>query len=222
MFSLCRHSFHIDGLSLLRSGVHSPGRKPLRAVILFDLIWLVAYRGEWWDIRLSWPSRNKPYQIRHIGLSVLAHTMGINWSSNTTDKSIPSFTSPQSSQANWMAPPFDQQCISSQWEKKRMLTGSRAEVRWGSGSPSESHQQAGAKATAVMRSGMEGSCLRVYLKGTRGPTVMQGCRRSPLFNSLISSTFGSLSPELRVPGRDVSHFLPVTPSYLHLHEIHLH
>lgn len=84
-------TFHIDGLPLLWSASHSLGRNPLRAVIPFDLIWFVAHRGKWWERLLSWPSRNKLYQIRHIGLSVLAHTMGINWSPNTTDKSIPSF-----------------------------------------------------------------------------------------------------------------------------------
>lgn len=89
-------TFHIDGLSLLWSASHSLGRNPRRAVIPFDLIWFAAHRGKWWERLLSWLSRNKPYQIRHIGLSVLAHTMGINWSPNTTDKSIPSF--PLSSQ----------------------------------------------------------------------------------------------------------------------------
>lgn len=86
-----RTSFHIDGLLLLWSASHSLGRNPQRTVIPFNLIWFVAHRGTWWNRLLSWLSRNKPYQIRHIGLSVLAHTMGINWSSNTTDKSIPSF-----------------------------------------------------------------------------------------------------------------------------------
>lgn len=94
-------TFHIDSPSLLWSASHSLGRNPLRAVIPFDLIWFVAHRGKWWERLLSWLSRNKPYQIRHIGLSVLAHTMGINWSPNTTDKSIPSF--PPSSSANWTA-----------------------------------------------------------------------------------------------------------------------
>lgn len=84
-------TFHIDGLSMLWSASHSLGRNPLRAVTPFGLIWFVAHRAKWWETLLSWPSRNKPYQIRHIGLSVLAHTMGINWSPNTTDKSIPSF-----------------------------------------------------------------------------------------------------------------------------------
>lgn len=106
-------TFHIDGLPLLWSASHSLGRNPLRAVIPFDLIWFVAHRGKWWERLLSWLSRNKPYQIRHIGLSVLAHTMGINWSPNTTDKSIPSFPL-LSSPANWTAPPFDQQGISCQ------------------------------------------------------------------------------------------------------------
>lgn len=140
----CTDYFHIDGSSLLWSASHSLGRNPLRAVIPFDLIWFVAHRGKWWERLLSWPSRNKPYQIRHIGLSVLAHTMGINWSPNTTDKSMPSF-SPLSSLANWTAPPFDQQSISSQWEEGCRLTDKRHRgepgKRLGRGSPSESHWQ---------------------------------------------------------------------------------
>lgn len=88
--------------SLLWSSSHSLGRNPPCAVILFDLIWFVAHRAGWWERLLSWPSRNKQHRIRHVGLSVLAHTMGINWSPNTTDKSIPSFP-PVSSPANWTA-----------------------------------------------------------------------------------------------------------------------
>lgn len=60
-----------------------------------------------------------------------------------------------------------------------MLTDRGAELRQGSGSPSESHQQAGAKATAGMCSGVRGSCVKVYLKGTCGPTVIHGGCKSP-------------------------------------------
>lgn len=119
-------TFHIDGLSLLWSASHSLGRNPLHAVIPFDLIWFVAHRGKWWERLLSWLSRNKPYQIRHIGLSVLAHTMGINWSPNTTDKSIPSFPPELFGQLD--SPPFDQQSISSQWEQDWNLTDSSTGV----------------------------------------------------------------------------------------------
>lgn len=136
-------SFHIDGLSLLWSASHSLGRNPLRAVIPFDSIWFVAHRGKWWVGLLSWPSRNKPYQIRHIGLSVLAHTMGINWSSNTTDKSILSFPPELSGQ-------LDSAAI---WSTEHLQPiGGGFEVDWqwcrgelgkllGRGSPSENHWQ---------------------------------------------------------------------------------
>lgn len=97
----CTHNFSYWWTSLIVISQPQPGEEPYACRHpLFDLIWFVAYRAKWRETLLSWLSRNKPYQIRHIGLSVLAHTIGINWSSNTTDKSIPSFP-PVSSPANW-------------------------------------------------------------------------------------------------------------------------
>lgn len=141
-------TFHIDSPCLLWSASHSLGRNPLRAVIPFDLIWFVAHRGKWWERLLSWLSRNKPYQIRHIGLSVLAHTMGINWSPNTTDKSIPSFPPELFGQLD--SPPFDQQSISSQCEESRSLTDSEPGKRLGRGESIRKLLAAGVKVGAVV------------------------------------------------------------------------
>lgn len=101
-------------------------------------------------------------------------------------------------------------------EENRMLTDRGAEVQQGSGSLSESHWQAGAKATAGMCSVVQGSCVKVYLKGTCGLTVIHGGCKSP-FDFTGGTTSNPHQLDLRQPGpwakRPRSRRQPFSPSY---------
>lgn len=117
----CNIFFSYWWLCLIVIRQPQPGEEPLAVPsslsIGFDLLFIEGSDG---NGLLSRPGRNKPYHIRHVGLSVLAHTMGINWSPNTTDKSILVFPPELCSQS--YGPPFDQQSIYGQWEGGTRLT----------------------------------------------------------------------------------------------------
>ena len=66
--TLSPHSGHLPGSSNVQQGLRVDLISPGRSVRLL----------------LSRPYRNKPYAIRHTVRSLLAFTMGINWSTNTS------------------------------------------------------------------------------------------------------------------------------------------